>query len=127
LLNEVCELCGYERKYAIKVLSGQRAIVGSNGHKRGGSQTIYGVAEREVIKAIWLAAEQPCGKRLKAALRVMCVKFSKRSDKSWEKGKACSQTPGGRGCGSRSPARAQLRRWRWSQSNRFVNKPSHSP
>jgi hypothetical protein len=68
LLNEVCELCGYERKYAIKVLSGKRAIVGSNGHKRGGSQTIYGVAEREIIKAIWLAAEKPCGKRLKAAL-----------------------------------------------------------
>jgi hypothetical protein len=26
------------------------------------------VAEREIIKAIWLAAEKPCGKRLKAAL-----------------------------------------------------------
>jgi hypothetical protein len=43
LLNEVCELCGYERKYVIKVLSGKRAIVDSNGHKRGGSQAIYGV------------------------------------------------------------------------------------
>ncbi|HEY5812241.1 MAG TPA: hypothetical protein VIT23_06285, partial [Terrimicrobiaceae bacterium] len=55
LLDEVCELCGYERKYAIKVLSGNRAIVGS-GRQRGGSQAIYGEAEREVIKAIWLAA-----------------------------------------------------------------------
>ena len=27
LLDEVCELCGYERKYAIKVLGGKRAIV----------------------------------------------------------------------------------------------------
>jgi hypothetical protein len=34
-LDEVCELCGDERKYAIKVLSGKRAIVGSNGRKRG--------------------------------------------------------------------------------------------
>jgi hypothetical protein len=33
LLDEVCELCGYERKYVIKVLSGKRAIVGSR--KRG--------------------------------------------------------------------------------------------
>ncbi len=69
-LDEACELCGYERKYAIKVLSGKIAIMGSQGRKRGGSQAIYGVGEREVIKAIWLAAEQPCGKRLKAALKV---------------------------------------------------------
>ena len=78
LLDEVCELCGYERKYAIKVLSGKRAVVGSSGRKRGGSQPIYGVAEREVIKAIWLAAEQPCGKRLKAALKVWLPHYEKR-------------------------------------------------
>jgi hypothetical protein len=28
----------------------------------------YGAAERAVIKAIWLTAEQPCGKRLRPAL-----------------------------------------------------------
>ena len=78
LLSEVCELRGYERKYAIKVLSGKRAIVDSNGHKRGGSQAIYGVVEREVIQAIWLAAEQPCGKRLKAALSVWLSHYEER-------------------------------------------------
>ena len=78
LLDEVCELCGYERKYAIKVLGGKRAIIGSSGRKRGGSQAIYGVAEREVIKTIWLAAEQPCGKRLKAALEVWLPHYEKR-------------------------------------------------
>ena len=36
---------------------------------------------------------------------------------------ACSQTPGGRGCGSRSPATAPA--LALSQSNRFVNKPPH--
>ena len=41
----MCELCGYERKYAIKV----------SDHGQQGSQAIYGVTEREVIKAIWLA------------------------------------------------------------------------
>ena len=80
LLDEVCELCGYERKYAIKVLRGKRAIIGSSGRKRGGSQAIYGVAEREVIKAIWLAAEQPCGKRLKAALQVWLPHYEKRKE-----------------------------------------------
>ena len=46
LLDEVCELCGYERKYAIKVLRGKRAIMGSKGRKRGGSQAIYGGGTR---------------------------------------------------------------------------------
>ena len=68
LLDEVCEVCGYERKYAMKVLGGRREIAGGRGLKRGGSRLRYGEAEREVIKTIWLAAEQPCGKRLKEAL-----------------------------------------------------------
>jgi hypothetical protein len=68
LLDEICPLCGYERKYASKLLRGRRPIAGESGRRRGGSQRIYGAAEREVIKKIWLSAEQSCGKRLKAAL-----------------------------------------------------------
>jgi hypothetical protein len=78
LLDEVCALCGYERKYASKVLRGQRAIAGSGGRSRGGSQALYGEAERAVIKAIWLAAEQPCGKRLEAALTVWLPHYQRR-------------------------------------------------
>lgn len=66
--DEVCALCGYERKYASKVLAGRRALVGRCGKRRGGSPARYGAAEREVIKVIWLTAEQPCGKRLGPAL-----------------------------------------------------------
>jgi hypothetical protein len=61
LLDEICALCGYERKYASKLLRGRRLIAGESGKCRGGSQRIYAAAEREVIKAIWLSAEQPCG------------------------------------------------------------------
>ena len=78
LLDEVCALCGYERKYASKVLSKKRPIAGRGGGRRGGSQAVYGEAEREVIKAIWLAAEQPCGKRLKAALSIWVPHYEKR-------------------------------------------------
>jgi hypothetical protein len=78
LLDEVCALCGYERKYAIKVLGGKRPIAGSGRRRRGGSPARYGAAEREVIKAIWLKAEQPCGKRLKAALRLWLPHHEKR-------------------------------------------------
>ena len=67
LLDEFCELCGYERKYAIKLLRGQRRRVGKKPRKAG-SKPKYGAEDRAVLKPNWLAAEQPCGKRLKAAL-----------------------------------------------------------
>ena len=67
LLDEVCELCGYERKHALKVLGGRRPMAGAK-PRRGGPRRRYGEEEKGVLKAIWLAAEQPCGKRLKAAV-----------------------------------------------------------
>jgi hypothetical protein len=78
LLDEVCALCGYERKYVSKVLRGRRAIAGRGGRPRGGSQALYGEGERAVIKAIWLAAEQPCGKRLKAVLALWLPHYQRR-------------------------------------------------
>ena len=79
LLDEVCALCGYERKYAIKVLGGKRPLVGNGVRRRGGSPARYGAAEREVIKAIWLRAEQPCGKRLKPTLELWLPYHEKRN------------------------------------------------
>lgn len=67
LIEELCELCGYERKHAIKLLNGRLPISGGK-RRRGGPRRRYGEPERKVLKEIWLAAEQPCGKRLKAAL-----------------------------------------------------------
>lgn len=81
LLDEVCALCGYERKHAIKVLGGRRAIAGVSGRRRGGSAPVYGEPERAVLKVIWLAAEQPCGKRLVAALPVWLPYYEKRYGK----------------------------------------------
>jgi hypothetical protein len=69
LIDEVCAMCGYERKHAIKVLNGKLAIAGGV-VRRGGPRRRYGEAEREVLKTIWLADEQPCGKRLKTAVEL---------------------------------------------------------
>jgi len=65
LLDEICSLCGYERKHAIKVLGGARPIGGAGGKKRGGSKPKYGKEEKKVFQVIWMATEQPCGKRMK--------------------------------------------------------------
>lgn len=81
LLDEICSLCGYERKYAIKVLGGARPIAGARGKKRGGSKPKYGKEERKVIQVIWMAAEQPCGKRMKPTVKVWLPHYEKRHGK----------------------------------------------
>jgi hypothetical protein len=54
LLDEICSLCGYERKYAIEVLGGARPIAAARGTKRGGSKPKYGKEERKVFQVIWI-------------------------------------------------------------------------
>lgn len=64
LLNRLCDLTGYDRKHAIKLLNGR---VGK-GKGRAGRRKRYGPEVVEPLKAIWLASEQLCSKRLKPAL-----------------------------------------------------------
>jgi hypothetical protein len=69
LVDEACALCGYSRKHALKVLNGRLPIGGQAPvARRGGRRPRYGEAHRQVLKSIWLTAEQPCGKRLVGAL-----------------------------------------------------------
>jgi hypothetical protein len=65
LIGEVVAMCGYDRKHAIKVL-GRRGVVGVL--KRSGPPSRYTGEVLAALKAIWLASDQLCGKRLKAAL-----------------------------------------------------------
>lgn len=70
LLNECAEVTGLERKHLIKVLGGQRPIAGEGDTEqshRGRPARYEDVLP--VIKAIWLASEQPCGRRLRGVLR----------------------------------------------------------
>jgi hypothetical protein len=67
LIDEVCGLWGYSRKHAIKLL-GAKAGWGGDPAVRKGRPATYGEPEADVLWTIWKAAEQPCGKRLKALL-----------------------------------------------------------
>jgi hypothetical protein len=62
LLDEYCQTTGLERKYANKVLRGQRRR-GSSGAPRG-ARSRYSKSDLQVLKSLWFAAGQPCGKRL---------------------------------------------------------------
>jgi hypothetical protein len=66
MLDELCQDYEYERKYAIKLLGG--SLPEPSGKVRAGREPQYGLIE-PVVQAIWLAAEQPCGKRLVPILR----------------------------------------------------------
>jgi hypothetical protein len=64
ILDEFCEVCGYHRKHAIRLLNQDRR----RRKKKPGREPAYGAGERKVLKNIWLNADRPCSKRLKAIL-----------------------------------------------------------
>ena len=65
MLDELCQDHGYERKYAIKLLGD--TVPAPSGRAHPGPEPRYALIE-PVVRAIWLAAAQPCGKRLAPAL-----------------------------------------------------------
>jgi len=67
LLNQAVELFGYHRKAAIRAL-GRRARIAAPAVRRGRPRTYHPERLLGPLKAIWLAALQPCGERLKACL-----------------------------------------------------------
>ena len=75
LLDELCEVCGYDRKYAIKLLGGKPAATKG----KVGRKPVYAKEVIAVIKPIWLISEQPCGKRLKDLLPLWLPRASRRS------------------------------------------------
>jgi hypothetical protein len=63
LLDQLCQDYGYHRKHAIRLLNGTVKVKKS---PPGPASKYKGLVE--VVERIWLAAEQPCGKRLAEAL-----------------------------------------------------------
>ena len=65
ILNEFCEVCDYNRKYAIRLLKKQRFL---RRHKPGRKRQYESEKLLPTLKAIWIATDYMCSKRLKAAL-----------------------------------------------------------
>jgi hypothetical protein len=64
ILDEFCAVCGYHRKYAIRLL--RRAP--PRRRRPPGPKPKYDAAVCAVLKVLWLATDQLCSKRLKVAL-----------------------------------------------------------
>jgi len=66
LLDEFCAVCGYHRKYAIRLLN-QRGKPRKK--RRAGRKPVYASAELlTALKRIWFASDQMCSKKLKATI-----------------------------------------------------------
>jgi len=75
MLDEVCADYDYERKYAIKLLSG--TVPPPRVGARSGPEPRYGSIE-PIVRQMWLASEQPCGKRLVPILEQWLPYFERR-------------------------------------------------
>jgi hypothetical protein len=78
MLDELCEDHGYERKYAIRLLRDTRPP--PSGRARSGPEPRYTLIE-PIVRVIWLAAEQPCGKRLAPALPLWLPHYERHHEK----------------------------------------------
>jgi hypothetical protein len=77
ILDEFCQVCGYNRKYAIRILNRkQKRLKGHPGRK-----PIYGSLElQRALRRIWLATDQMCSKKLVAAIPLWLPFYEKAYD-----------------------------------------------
>jgi hypothetical protein len=77
ILDEFCQVCGYNRKYAIRLLNGPAPQKPEVKTPKGRRPT-YGLKVIISLTAIWEAAGYPCSARLKALLPLWLPWASKR-------------------------------------------------
>jgi hypothetical protein len=78
MLDELCADYQYERKYAIKLLSG--GLPPAAGKVHPGPERRYDEIQ-SVVQYIWVKAEQPCGKRLVPILRQWLPYYERRYER----------------------------------------------
>jgi hypothetical protein len=70
ILDEFCATCGCHRKHAIRVLKRFKRFIKPQTKTRGKPPIYQNEAIAKPLKEIWLAANLPCSKRLKAILPI---------------------------------------------------------
>jgi len=73
ILNEFCEVCGYHRKYALRLLNAPRHKRKRVAHKSG-PLSRYNTPELvAALRSIWMASDQLCSKRLKGGIAAVAT------------------------------------------------------
>jgi len=73
LLDQCCELCGYHRKHAIRLLNQKNKPT----LKKPGPKAKYGKVVVKTLEALWLMMNQPCSKLLKANIPLWLPSYAK--------------------------------------------------
>ena len=82
ILDEFCRVCGYHRKYAIRLLRGPKPEAQPRPRRSRGPS--YGRAVVQALAVIWAAAGYPWSVRLKAMLPVWLPWLRRRLEVSAE-------------------------------------------
>lgn len=75
IITECCAVCGYHRKHAIRRLRGYKRFTKPKRKKRGRSVVYNKDIIIKILKTIWLTANLPCSKRLKAIIPIWLPKY----------------------------------------------------
>ena len=79
ILDEFCSLCGYNRKYAIRLFNSDVSVKSiENLSKRGRKKVYNDPLITEVLRDIWVITNLPCSKRLTALLPQWLPFYTKR-------------------------------------------------
>lgn len=71
ILDEFCRVCGYNRKYALRILNQETSPKSSHKTAGRGPKSRYDTpAILEVLKYLWRLTNLPCSKRLKAIIQL---------------------------------------------------------
>lgn len=76
MLDDLCEEYGYHRKHAIRLLNG---VAVSRKSPPGPARQYDRISE--VVERVWVAGEQPCGKRLVQMLPLWLPHYQRRYGK----------------------------------------------
>jgi len=77
ILDQFCTVCGYHRKHAIRVLRRFKRFTKPKAKKRGRPSSYHTPAILNPLKTIWVTANLPCSKRLKAILPLWLPGYSR--------------------------------------------------
>lgn len=77
ILNEFCSNCGYNRKYAIRLLNSKNKPKTQKVSKRGRKKFYHDPLIAQVLTDIWVATNLACAKRLKAMIPLFLPHYKK--------------------------------------------------
>jgi len=78
LLDEFCSLCGYNRKYAIRLLNSSVTVKSVKNLSKRGRKKIYNdPLIMTILRDIWIVTNLPCSKRLKSIISLWLPFYDK--------------------------------------------------